>query len=67
MVTILWSELGVPTEPGDVRVKGLGIVAVTKGNIDDATSEGNDPEFELLKANTSMMDKMQRYLLGPMW
>lgn len=65
MGTILWSELGVPSEPGDVRVEGVGIVAVTQGNIDDAKSVGGDPEFELVDA-TSLGDKMRRYLLGLM-
>ncbi len=65
MSTILWSKLGSPTEPGPVRVEGLGIVAVTKANIDDAKSVGGDPEFELLD-DTKMEDKMRRYLLGAM-
>ena len=65
MGTILWSKLGVLSEPGDVRVKGLGIVAVTQGNIDDAKSVGGDPEFELVEA-TEMGDIMRRYLLGQM-
>ncbi len=65
MDTILWSKLGAVSEPGDVRVKGLGIVAVTQGNIDDAKSVGGDPEVELVDA-TEMGDKMRRYLLGTM-
>ena len=65
MGTILWSKLGMPIEPGDVRVEGLGIVAVTQGNIDDVKSVGGDPEFELKDAST-MGDKMRHYLLGLM-
>ncbi len=65
MGTILWSKLGVLSEPGDVRVEGLGIVAVTQGNIDDAKSVGGDPDFELVDA-TKMGDTMRRYLLGTM-
>ncbi len=63
MATILWSELGAPTEPGDVEVKGLGIVVVMQGNINYAKSVGGDPEFELLEA-TAITPKMRRYLLG---
>ena len=65
MSTILWSDLGAPTQPGTVRVKRLGIVEVTQSNIDDATSEGGDPEFDLHESNR-MGDTMNRYLLGLM-
>ncbi len=65
MSTILWSKLGSPTEPGTVRVEGLGIVEVTQSDIDGATSAGGDPEFDLNKAPT-MGDKMHHYLLGLM-
>ncbi len=65
MSTILWSKLGSPTEPGTVRVEGLGIVEVSQGDIDIATSAGGDPEFDL-EESTRMGDKMHRYLLGLM-
>ncbi len=65
MGTIAWSELGLPTVPGDSRIEGLGVVGVTQGNIDDAKAVGGDPEFDLIDA-TSMGDKMHRYLLGLM-
>ncbi len=65
MATILWSELGAPTEPGDVRVEGLGVVVVMRGNIADAKSVGGDPEFKLVEA-TAITVKMHRYLLGLM-
>ena len=63
MDTISWSALGAPSKPGDVRVEGLGIVVVTQGDIDGATSAGGDPEFDL-KKSTGMGDKLHRYLLG---
>ena len=63
MDTILWSGLGPPSEPGDVRVEGVGIVTVTQENIDGVKELGGDPEFELMDA-TSMGDKTRRYLLG---
>ncbi len=65
MNTISWSQLGAPTEPGNVRVEGLGVVAVTKRNIDDVAAAGGDAEFDLHDA-TSMGDTMHRYLLGLM-
>ncbi len=65
MATILWSELGAPTEPGDVEVEGLGVVVVMRGNIVYAKSVGGDPEFELVEA-TAITVKMHRYLLGLM-
>lgn len=65
MPTILWSELGAPTEPGDVETEGLGIVVVMPDNIVDVKAAGGDPEFELVEA-TAITVGMHRYLLGLM-
>ncbi len=65
MDTILWSELGAPTEPGNVRVEGLGNVEVTQRNIDDVAEVGGNPQFDLHDA-TSIADTTHRYLLGLM-
>ena len=63
MDAISWSALGAPSEPGTVRVEGLGIVEVAQNDIDAATSAGGDPKFEL-QESTRMGDTMHRYLLG---
>ena len=65
METIKWSKLGPPTEPGNVRIQGLGVVDVRQEDIDNAKDDGDDPVFELLDT-TSGGDKTRCYLLGLM-
>ena len=46
--TVRWSQLGSPTEPVEVTVAGIGVVAVSRDNIRRAQASGQvDPVFML--------------------
>jgi len=62
-MTISWEALGPPTEPGDIRIEGVGIVDISQDDIDRANRIGGNPEFDLIDA-TTMNDDLKRFKLG---
>lgn len=60
---ISWQDLACPTEPGEVKVSGRGIVDVKQKNIDTAKEHDNELEFELIDAS-GPMDKVPIHRLG---
>lgn len=51
-ITVKWKDLGSPTSPGTYRIKDVGDVEVTQGDIDEAADAGEDPSVELVESTT---------------
>ena len=62
MKTVKWSQLGMPTEEGDVPVPDIGTVGVHPEDIERAEAWGDDPEFELIEFNFATSPR--QYTLG---
>ena len=62
---ITWTELGAPSEPGKVIVKGVGAVHVKEDDISRVAKYDESVSFELIEA-TASGDDMRTYLLGVM-
>lgn len=64
-MSIDWETLGCPQEPAEIRVSGIGIIEVSKEDIERAKRAGGNPTFELHDA-TALGDDFRRYVLGLM-
>lgn len=62
-LTINWKQLGCPTEPGNVKVQGVGIVQVTQEDIKTAAQLGENCRVELIDVSATK-DPMPVYAIG---